>query len=261
MQKDQSGLSGAKAAAEATTKAQEQTDAAKSLENDSSEIASILHALKNQTEKSDRKPDDFFSDGSAVRALTVEEMNAADALQKATMISAAGAWQGQSVFPPAARTSPHGKNHDGPSKKGSSVPSGAVLTERDVIEIFLQRPKRALDQNGLNTFTADSAAKPTLLAEQYNVASKTIRDIWNRNTWLRLTRPFWNAEELAAAGEKPADAEGLIPAQTRKRGRPCGTKDAVPRTRSCRKRAPGEEDDGKEVEEKPKKKGGKKRPT
>mmetsp|Transcript_53973 Transcript_53973/g.110140 ORF Transcript_53973/g.110140 Transcript_53973/m.110140 type:complete len:566 (-) Transcript_53973:157-1854(-) len=127
-------------------------------------------------------------------------------------------------------------------KSNGGVPSGAVLTEKDVIEIFLQRPLRAVDPNGLNTFLADSAAKPILLAQQYNVASKTIRDIWNRNTWVKLTRSYWNAEELAASGF--GTAEGVVAAQTRRRGRPSGTKDAVPRTRTCKKKERNSESPG-----------------
>ena len=33
------------------------------------------------------------------------------------------------------------------------------------------------------------------VAEQYGVNSKTIRDIWNRATWVKATRGCWTAEE------------------------------------------------------------------
>mmetsp|Transcript_49559 Transcript_49559/g.101172 ORF Transcript_49559/g.101172 Transcript_49559/m.101172 type:complete len:448 (-) Transcript_49559:248-1591(-) len=120
-------------------------------------------------------------------------------------------------------------------KEGETRYHGAVLTENDVLEIFAQRPKRALDSNGNFTFIANSSAEPTILAQHYGVTGKTIRDIWNRNTWFRTTRHLWTVEELASAGEKTSDDQ-VTPATKRKRGRPSGAKDALPRTRACRRK-------------------------
>eukprot|EP00961_Rhodomonas_salina_P265045 3582975-Rhodomonas_salina.2 len=59
------------------------------------------------------------------------------------------------------------------------------------------------------------------LAQQYKVASKTIRDIWNRVTWIPVTRPYWNDLEVAASTDD-SRAVGLM----RRPGRPQGARDA-----------------------------------
>eukprot|EP00961_Rhodomonas_salina_P267726 3617304-Rhodomonas_salina.1 len=110
---------------------------------------------------------------------------------------------------------------------------GAVLKRSDVAEIFLQRPSRGMDVDGKNTFKVEDAASPTLLGLKYGVSSKTIRDIWNRNTWHSVTRPLWNAAEMAAEGDK---INGVVAAEKRKQGRPKGSKDAVKRNRGGGKR-------------------------
>jgi hypothetical protein len=108
-----------------------------------------------------------------------------------------------------------------------------VLKHDDVVSIFVQRPSRSLDSEGKNTFKTDESISPTILAMEYGVSSKTIRDIWNRNTWHSVTRPYWNEAELAAEGEK---IEGVVAAEKRKLGRPKGSKDAVPRLRNLKRR-------------------------
>lgn len=110
---------------------------------------------------------------------------------------------------------------------------GAVLKHDDVVSIFVQRPSRSLDSEGKNTFRTDESISPTILATEYGVSSKTIRDIWNRNTWHSVTRPYWNEAELAAEGEK---IEGVVAAEKRKLGRPKGSKDAIPRMRNLKRR-------------------------
>mmetsp|Transcript_27270 Transcript_27270/g.55701 ORF Transcript_27270/g.55701 Transcript_27270/m.55701 type:complete len:394 (-) Transcript_27270:118-1299(-) len=118
----------------------------------------------------------------------------------------------------------------------SGSPSGAVLSHEDVITIFLKRPDRAVDRDGKNTFQATNSETATQLGLRYKVASKTIRDIWNRNTWVNVSRPFWNDAERVAAGDHVpgADVQGILAAQRRKRGRPRGAKDSVRRVRTCK---------------------------
>lgn len=97
---------------------------------------------------------------------------------------------------------------------------------------WYQRPGRALDAQGQYTFQADSSESPTIVGQRYKIASRTVRDIWNRKSWIRATRPDWTPEEIAASEENPeVDNADIIPAQTRKRGRPSGAKDAFPRMR------------------------------
>ncbi len=56
----------------------------------------------------------------------------------------------------------------------------AVLHESQAIEIYRQRKTKS------TRIGADS--NTVLLAKKYNVSPKTIRDIWNRRTWIQQTR-------------------------------------------------------------------------
>jgi hypothetical protein len=59
-----------------------------------------------------------------------------------------------------------------------------------------------------------SAAGPSSLevASRCGVNSKTIRDIWNRETWVRATRALWTEEEEEAYREALNSKGELLPA-------------------------------------------------
>ena len=82
----------------------------------------------------------------------------------------------------------------------------AVLTEKDAIAIFRQRDKQPHGKDRAN-----------LLASQFGVSIKTIRDIWVGRTWYRST--------CLLDPSKPIDLQRL----QRKVGRPLGAKDSKPR--------------------------------
>eukprot|EP00961_Rhodomonas_salina_P145248 1954768-Rhodomonas_salina.2 len=108
------------------------------------------------------------------------------------------------------------------------------LTEKQAREIFAQRPGRALDTQGQYTFQTLNSESPTIVGQRYNIASRTVRNVWNRKAWVLATRPDWTPEEIAASEVCNEDAEvadnaAVIPAVMRKRGRPCGAKNAFPR--------------------------------
>jgi len=71
--------------------------------------------------------------------------------------------------------------------KGNQVPFKVLLTQDQALEIYKVRPM----DNSPN-------AKPTSMdvAEQYGVSPKTVRDVWNRKTWVKVTKPLWAAGEL-----------------------------------------------------------------
>lgn len=107
-----------------------------------------------------------------------------------------------------------------------------MLTEEAAREIFSRRPQYALDKSGQYTFQSQSSESPTIIGSKYKVSSRTVRDIWNRKAWARITRPDWTPGEVAASEESTnAKDAAVIPVQIRKRGRPCGSKDAFPRTK------------------------------
>lgn len=64
-----------------------------------------------------------------------------------------------------------------------------LLTQEQAIEIYKVRPM----DSSPNT-------RPTSIevAEQYGVSPKTVRDVWNRKTWVKVTRPLWAPAELEA---------------------------------------------------------------
>eukprot|EP00961_Rhodomonas_salina_P195019 2632963-Rhodomonas_salina.1 len=69
------------------------------------------------------------------------------------------------------------------------------LTEKSVLEIFALRPRRSL----VTGATPPNPVKSRMLASQYNVSNKTVRDIWNRNSWSKLTEPFCDGGSAVTA--------------------------------------------------------------
>jgi len=63
-----------------------------------------------------------------------------------------------------------------------------ILTAEQAVEIY---KKRTIGNN----FQSTSSCRSNEVAEQYGVNSKTIRDIWNRATWVKATRPSWTDHE------------------------------------------------------------------
>ena len=67
----------------------------------------------------------------------------------------------------------------------------AVLNANDAVEIYKFKT---------HSFDADRAftGHAPRVAEIFNVSPKTIRDIWNRRTWIPETRHLWVAGEMPA---------------------------------------------------------------
>jgi len=59
-------------------------------------------------------------------------------------------------------------------------------------EIFVQRPK-IKELYGFGS---------SQLGEKYMVNAKTIRDIWNRETWVKATKHLWTSEEIIQDAEE-----------------------------------------------------------
>mmetsp|Transcript_6524 Transcript_6524/g.15193 ORF Transcript_6524/g.15193 Transcript_6524/m.15193 type:complete len:329 (+) Transcript_6524:217-1203(+) len=66
---------------------------------------------------------------------------------------------------------------------GKRKPWRILLTGEQAREIYLRRPGTENPGTSLS------------LAAEFGVSVKTIRDIWNRETWIRSTRPLWTPEE------------------------------------------------------------------
>lgn len=72
--------------------------------------------------------------------------------------------------------------------QGSTQRPRALLTQANAIEIF-QKRKQNIEPQRFKTASE--------LAVLFKVSPKTIRDIWNRRTWIRETNHLW------CTGEKP----------------------------------------------------------
>eukprot|EP00961_Rhodomonas_salina_P179139 2417165-Rhodomonas_salina.1 len=60
------------------------------------------------------------------------------------------------------------------------MPVRGYLNERSVLAIFAQRPQPG----------APASSMCKVLAVKFRVSLKTIRDIWNRKSWVTVTAPF-----------------------------------------------------------------------
>lgn len=101
----------------------------------------------------------------------------------------------------------------------------SVLSKAAVVEIFAARPSRSEDGVYL-----PSTLLSKELAKKFNIANKTVRDIWDRRCWSKVTRELWTEAEVKAeeAGEC-GSTDGEVVAKTRKPGRPKGAADTVSR--------------------------------
>ena len=95
-----------------------------------------------------------------------------------------------------ANTPVHSPNYgeedtEGDSATGSSdekTSQGIALDHTTAADIYIQRPRDAGTRYG----SMSLAAK---LARMYDVSPKTIRDIWNRKSWVKATRSLWTEKE------------------------------------------------------------------
>lgn len=74
-----------------------------------------------------------------------------------------------------------------PRRKSWSV----SLDEALAIQIYASRPRNAGSKYG-------SMAEAVRLGERHGVSPKTIRDIWNRKSWVKVTRAYWTPAETSA---------------------------------------------------------------
>ena len=90
------------------------------------------------------------------------------------------------------------------------------LDEELAIEIYACRPRNAGSKYG-------SMAEAVRLGEKHGVSPKTIRDIWNRKSWVRVTRAYWTqAEALAYVPRRhrpSSPREGARAGSPKRRGR------------------------------------------
>mmetsp|Transcript_49169 Transcript_49169/g.76713 ORF Transcript_49169/g.76713 Transcript_49169/m.76713 type:complete len:500 (-) Transcript_49169:97-1596(-) len=98
---------------------------------------------------------------------------------------------------PESRQSPTGSELGMPVKKRLR---SQTLDAAEAIEIYLLRPSEVPPDS-------PSVNRASQLAQKYHVASNTIRDIWNRRSWVKSTRPYWTEKEEQ---EYKDNTKGLI---------------------------------------------------
>lgn len=69
------------------------------------------------------------------------------------------------------------------------------MTEAEVIEIYQYRKSTNSCCNGFEN-EVFLTGKTAAVASRFKVSPKTIRDIWNRRTWVRETRHLWAENEV-----------------------------------------------------------------
>jgi hypothetical protein len=62
------------------------------------------------------------------------------------------------------------------------------------MQIYESRPRSESEK-----CITSAASRSQQTAEKYNVNAKTIRDIWNRITWIKATRSLWTDEVILAS--------------------------------------------------------------
>jgi hypothetical protein len=89
---------------------------------------------------------------------------------------------------------------DSPEPAGETDCSGGDLRRKSwsvsldealAIQIYASRPRNAGSKYG-------SMAEAVRLGERHGVSPKTIRDIWNRKSWVKVTRAYWTPAEASA---------------------------------------------------------------
>jgi hypothetical protein len=97
--------------------------------------------------------------------------------------------------PDSQGSSSKGSSSSGGEKDGAGDPRrkswSVSLDESLAIQIYASRPRNAGSKYG-------SMAEAVRLGERHGVSPKTIRDIWNRKSWVKVTRAFWTAAEASA---------------------------------------------------------------
>jgi hypothetical protein len=88
-----------------------------------------------------------------------------------------------------------------------------MLTEQQVVEIYMVKIALRAQNLQQNQFNAPDASKTLMIKGQsihvsviYGVTSRTIRDIWNRQSWAYATRHLWHLEYM----EPQPDVENRI---------------------------------------------------
>ena len=72
-----------------------------------------------------------------------------------------------------------------PWTTSSQAAKDSVINEMQAIEIFLAKASRK---------ARDTTSR--MLAEEYGITMKAVRDIWNFRTWKWETMPYWSQEDL-----------------------------------------------------------------
>lgn len=88
----------------------------------------------------------------------------------------------------SSTASPSSSSHNEGSEDGDRRNQSIALNSATAVDIYQKRPRDAGTKYG-------SMACAAQLAAAYDVSPKTIRDIWNRKSWVKATKPMWTEEE------------------------------------------------------------------
>ena len=88
-----------------------------------------------------------------------------------------------------------------PTMSKQPVSRKVVLTPKLALEIYAQKLKILTPRNVKDCLSPANLLRgqSVSVANRYNVSAKTIRDIWNRKTWIFDTSCLWHYEEVERA--------------------------------------------------------------
>ena len=80
-----------------------------------------------------------------------------------------------------------------------------MLNDKQAVEIY-QRKLDLLTPRSFKSCLQDTDSrikgKSAMVAKDFGVSAKTIRDIWTRRTWTTATSILWGKEEKSAIGDE-----------------------------------------------------------
>mmetsp|Transcript_37364 Transcript_37364/g.88329 ORF Transcript_37364/g.88329 Transcript_37364/m.88329 type:complete len:337 (-) Transcript_37364:88-1098(-) len=143
------------------------------------------------------KPQDLSPEISKLNFGVFKHVKMEDCLPMNSMIPEAGAHYHEETDDSELSES---EKHEAHAAQGMDAPAKkrkiwrVMLSPSQALEIYNRRPPLK-ELHGKCGYAHGSMRNARIVAEDYNVSAKTIRDIWNRYSWAKVTRPLWTEPE------------------------------------------------------------------
>ncbi|KAJ1485264.1 hypothetical protein T484DRAFT_1892829 [Baffinella frigidus] len=98
---------------------------------------------------------------------------------------------------PSGSASPNPWARDVDREALNKTAMGRALTAEKAIAIYRLRPEMKTP----GRLRRGAMAHCKIVAPQFSVSAKTVREIWSGRSWARITQPEWTKAEMAARAE------------------------------------------------------------